>query len=49
MTEVDDTTKIIKEALQDIQPGQRDTVMVACLMQIYDAVMNQRGHNPSWQ
>jgi hypothetical protein len=23
--------------------------MVACLMQIYDAVMNQREHNPSWQ
>ncbi len=41
MTQVDEMTEIIKRALQDIQPGQKDTVMVACLMQIYDAVMNQ--------
>jgi hypothetical protein len=47
MTEVNDTTKIINKAMQDIQPGQRVTVMVACLMRIYDAVMNQREHNPS--
>ena len=49
MSQVDETTEIIKRAVHDIQPGQEDTVMVACLMRIYDAVMNQREHNPSWQ
>ena len=49
MSQVDETTEIIKRAVHDIQPGQKDTVMVACLMRIYDAVMNQREHNPSWQ
>jgi len=46
MSQVDETTEIIKRAVHDIQPGQKDTVMVACLMRIYDAVMNQREHNP---
>ena len=32
MNQVDETTEIIKRAVHDIQPGQKDTVMVACLM-----------------